>query len=106
MFASRWQRLYRSGDIGRWLSSGEIEFLGRKDNQVKIRGYRIELGEIESRLSEHHDVQSALVVAREYQEGEKRLIAYYTGAEVGAEPLRAHLASSYRSICCRRPMSI
>jgi amino acid adenylation domain-containing protein len=86
-------RLYKSGDLARWSAAGEIEFVGRKDFQVKIRGYRIELGEIEATLTAHAQVREAVVVAREDQEAGKRLVAYYTGAETGAETLRAHLSS-------------
>jgi long-subunit acyl-CoA synthetase (AMP-forming) len=95
------QRMYRTGDAGRYLPDGNIEFLGRVDNQVKIRGYRIELGEIEAVLNEHRCVKQSVVVAREDEAGEKRLVAYYTMAassepladeEIpGAEELRAHL---------------
>ncbi|WP_152981821.1 non-ribosomal peptide synthetase, partial [Pseudomonas mediterranea] len=88
-------RLYRSGDIGRWLPDGTIEYLDRNDGQVKIRGFRIELGEIEARLHECHGVREALVIAREDSPGDKRLIAYYTGHENGeafdADALRAQL---------------
>jgi amino acid adenylation domain-containing protein len=87
-------RVYRTGDLGRWLLDGRIEFLGRNDFQVKIRGYRIELGEIEARLKDHPEVREAVVLAREEGGKGKRLVAYYTGAEVGAEVLRAHLTSN------------
>jgi len=87
-------RVYRTGDLSRWLKGGEIEFLGRNDYQVKIRGHRIELGEIEARLSEYDDIESAVVIAREDGTGGKRLVAYYTGARVDAEQLRSHLAST------------
>src|SRR6185312_5791905 len=96
-------RMYKTGDLGRWLADGAIEFLGRNDDQVKIRGFRIELGEIEARLRECEGVKDAVVVAREEgraRGGEKRLVAYYTveqrteGGEVelSAEQLRAHVA--------------
>jgi len=68
-------RVYKSGDLARYLPNGDIEYLGRIDAQVKIRGFRIELGEIEALLSQHSDVQKAVVVAREDESG-KRLVAY------------------------------
>ncbi|UEH06248.1 non-ribosomal peptide synthetase [Pseudomonas sp. HN8-3] len=79
-------RMYRTGDVGRYLPDGNIEYLGRNDDQVKIRGLRIELGEIQARLTEHPAVQEAAVIARE-----QRLIAYYTGVPSEIESLRAHL---------------
>jgi amino acid adenylation domain-containing protein len=86
-------RMYKTGDLGRWLADGTIEYLGRNDHQVKIRGYRIELGEIESRLCQHPQVSSCVVVAREDEPGNKRLVAYFTAKEpaASAEELREHL---------------
>jgi amino acid adenylation domain-containing protein len=85
--------MYKTGDLGCWLEDGTIEFLGRNDYQVKIRGFRIELGEIEARLAERAGVGEVVVVMREDSGGDKQLVAYYTGEEVGAKSLRAHLSS-------------
>jgi amino acid adenylation domain-containing protein len=69
-------RLYKTGDMGRCLPNGEIEFLGRSDDQVKIRGFRVELGEVESALAQHPEIQDPVVVARDDEAGGKRLVAY------------------------------
>ncbi|MBL4705919.1 MAG: amino acid adenylation domain-containing protein, partial [Flavobacteriales bacterium] len=71
--------LYKTGDLGRWLPNGSIEFIGRKDDQVKIRGYRIELGEIEHVLLKNPLIKDAVVLAIPDSNGEKSLVAYYTG---------------------------
>ncbi|NEO70810.1 amino acid adenylation domain-containing protein, partial [Moorena sp. SIO3H5] len=73
---SKSQRLYKTGDLVRYLQDGNIEFIGRIDNQVKIRGFRIELGEIESVLSTHPQIQQSVVIATEDIHGNKRLVAY------------------------------
>jgi amino acid adenylation domain-containing protein/thioester reductase-like protein len=71
-------RLYKSGDLGRWRADGTLDYLGRTDDQVKIRGYRIELADVEAQLARHAQVKEVVVVAREDVPGEKRLVAYLT----------------------------
>ncbi|MED5621725.1 non-ribosomal peptide synthetase/type I polyketide synthase [Ideonella sp. BN130291] len=89
-------RMYKTGDVGRWLDDGAIEYLGRADDQVKIRGNRIELGEIEATLLKHPQVAHCVVVARDFGGGDVRLVAYGVarGGWPDAVSLKAHLAAS------------
>jgi amino acid adenylation domain-containing protein len=91
------QKMYKTGDLARWLPDGNIEFLGRTDYQVKIRGYRIELGEIENQISKYEGVENAVVVDRG-DGADKYLYAYFTcshrlNIELLREYLREYLPS-------------
>jgi amino acid adenylation domain-containing protein len=89
------ERLYRTGDVVRWLPDGRLEFLGRTDDQVKIRGYRIETGEVETALNEHPHVVASAVVAKEIGPGDAQLVAYTVlvpDSDRDAVELRAFLA--------------
>ncbi len=91
------RRLYRTGDMVRRFPDGRIEYIGRADFQVKIRGYRIELGEIETVLARHPDVKECAVVARDGDNGSKRLVAYIVptaGRQISVSTLRAHLRAT------------
>ncbi len=88
------QKMYRTGDLCRWLPDGRIEYVGRIDHQVKIRGYRIELGEIDHHLGKHANITNVLTVAKEEKDGSKVLCGYYTtedGENISKE-LRAFLS--------------
>lgn len=85
-------RLYKTGDLVRYLPDGNIEFLGRIDHQVKIRGFRIELGEIETVLRQHPGINETVVVAREDTPGDKRVVAYFVASR-DAAPTTAELRS-------------
>ncbi|NEO30634.1 MAG: amino acid adenylation domain-containing protein [Symploca sp. SIO3C6] len=87
------QKLYKTGDLARYLPDGNIEFIGRIDNQVKIRGFRIELAEIEVILTQHPQVRDAVVIAREDKQGLKSLAAYLVseGQQPSSNELRSFL---------------
>jgi amino acid adenylation domain-containing protein/non-ribosomal peptide synthase protein (TIGR01720 family) len=88
------QRLYKTGDLGRYRPDGIVEFLGRRDQQIKLKGYRIELGEIEAVLCEHEAVREAVVTLGAEAEGDKRLIGYVGArdrAKLNSSELRAYL---------------
>ncbi|MEH2041206.1 non-ribosomal peptide synthetase [Nostoc sp.] len=87
-------RLYKTGDLVRYLPDGNIEYLGRIDHQVKIRGYRIELGEVEAALSQHPQVMTSVVIAQVDETDNKRLVAYIvpqSESMLSSGELRSHL---------------
>ena len=87
------QRLCRSGDYGRWLPDGKLEFLGRRDHQVKIRGFRIEIGEVDNALPRVPGVRDGAAVVVDDADRGKRLVAFYSAREpLADEVFRAHLA--------------
>jgi amino acid adenylation domain-containing protein len=89
------RRLYRSGDYGRWLPEGKLEFLGRRDTQVKISGFRIEIGEIENTLLRSPGVSEGAVVVAERADRSKQLVAFYSGERsLDADALRDQLRES------------
>ena len=88
-------KMYRSGDLVRWLPDGNIEFLGRIDEQVKIHGFRIELGEIETRIRDIEKIKDCVVIVKPDSTGDKAIYAYYTGTEpVEISEIRSKLAEN------------
>jgi|GEM_PF-397272 len=89
------ERMYKTGDLARWLSDGTMEYLGRIDHQVKIRGYRIELGEVEAQLRKTESVRETVVIAREDEAGQKQLCAYMVAdRELAISELRKALSQT------------
>ncbi len=88
------ERLYRSGDFGRWRPGGKLEFLGRRDAQVKIRGFRIEIGEVDNQLLKAPGVRDAAVVVDDGPDRERSLVAFYSGPPIPEADLRAHLGAA------------
>jgi tyrocidine synthetase III len=88
------EKIYKTGDLVKWLPDGTIEFIGRIDNQVKIRGFRIELGEIEARLLQHKDIKEAVVLSKTELGNEKSLCAYIaTEHKISLPELRSHIGA-------------
>ena len=86
--------LYKTGDLGRWLADGTLDFQGRKDDQVKIRGYRIELGEVERAIASHDQIEKVVVIAQSRSEGYKELIAYVVSqATLNVSDIKTTLSS-------------
>ncbi|MCU0287504.1 MAG: condensation domain-containing protein, partial [Acidobacteria bacterium] len=81
------KRMYKSGDVGRWLPDGNIEFDGRLDQQLKIRGYRVELGEIETQIMKYPGIKDAIVVTDKNKEGEIFLVAYFVSDMIINSPV-------------------
>ncbi len=89
------QRLYKSGDIGRWSAAGTLEHFGRNDNQVQIRGFRVELREIEGTLQSHPSIENAIAIARDTADDVQNIVAYYTSREpIDVGELRQRLRTS------------
>jgi len=89
------KRLYKTGDLGKWLENENIEYIGRIDHQVKIRGFRIELGEIENVLRGHQAIEDAILMVKENDVKEKELVAYIvTGKDLQTLELRTYLSRS------------
>ncbi|WP_162034319.1 phosphopantetheine-binding protein, partial [Chryseobacterium potabilaquae] len=87
------ERMYKTGDLARYLAGGDLEYIGRNDFQVKIRGFRIELGEIENGLLSYEGIRQSVVLAKENSSGLKYLVGYYVSdAALNHEELSVHLS--------------
>ncbi len=87
------ERLYKTGDLGRWSTDGTLEFMGRVDHQVKIRGFRVELGEIENQLLTHSSIKETVVTVHQNESGDKSLCAYLvTDEELTSPELKDYLS--------------
>ncbi|WP_427161138.1 amino acid adenylation domain-containing protein [Aliinostoc sp. HNIBRCY26] len=92
------ERIYKTGDLARWLPDGDLQYLSRIDHQIKLRGFRIELGEIEATLAKHPKIQEAVAIVRAETDLDKRLVAYIvpTAAEEGSNQAHADLFAEWR----------
>jgi acyl-coenzyme A synthetase/AMP-(fatty) acid ligase len=86
------ERIYRTGDVARWLPDGNVEYLGREDHQVKIRGLRIELGEIENTIREYPGITNCVALVKQYSENIILIIAYVVSrSDLDVEGLKRHM---------------
>ncbi|MFN6462896.1 MAG: non-ribosomal peptide synthetase [Nostoc sp. DedVER02] len=92
------ERIYKTGDLARWLPDGNLQYLGRIDRQVKLRGFRIELGEIEACLLKHPKIQEAVVLVREESESDRRLLAYIVPAQTEDKYLQGEQVELWQQI--------
>ncbi|MFN6565572.1 MAG: amino acid adenylation domain-containing protein [Nostoc sp. ChiSLP01] len=92
------ERIYKTGDLARWLPDGNLQYLGRIDNQVKLRGFRIELDEIEASLLKHPKIQEAVVLVREESESDRRLVAYIVPAQTEDNYLQGEQVELWQQI--------
>ena len=90
-------RLYKTGDLARYLPDGKIEYLGRMDHQVKVRGFRIELGEIETLLAEFPEIKEAVVIVREDQPENKKIVAYLIPNDMSTKPISQDLHNYFNA---------
>ena len=92
-------RLYRTGDMVRWLEGGELAYVGRVDAQVKVRGFRVELGEIEVVLKEHPSVKECIVLVKDDKVAGQSLVGYILNARRSDRPAVRNCAITHASVC-------